>query len=188
MDVVSSKFAKKGNTRADYAALTHLTKREAAARLGVSVSVVHTMSRRHGMAFKPTRKSCRAREVYEALLHLTASEAAAVLGIPVEGLRYARERLKLRFKPERQRKAPAPVAVPAPVPVLPAPRLCAPRGDAAPPVLAMAMAGAPAWDTARDAAIVATHGRHALIAALAQKWNLPIARVTARWHVLRVAA
>jgi hypothetical protein len=184
--MVSGKFAKKGHTRADYAALTHLTKREAAARLNVSMSSVHKMSTEHGMTFKPAAKTCRRREDYEALLHLTAEEAAAVLGIPVKGLQYARERLKLKFKPARPRKAPAPV--PAPLPVLPAPRPCAPRADAAPPVLAMAMAGAPAWDIARDAAICATHGRHALIAALAQKWNLPISRVTARWHVLRVAA
>lgn len=182
--MVSSKFSKKGHTRADYAALTHLTKREAAARLGVSMSSVHKMATVHGITFKPAAKTCRRREDYEALLHLTAEEAAAVLGIPVKGLQYARERLKLKFKPSRRRKAPAP----APVPVLPAPRLCAPRGDAAPPMLAMAMAGAPAWDTARDAAIFATHGRHALIAALAQEWGVPIARVTARWHVLRVAA
>jgi hypothetical protein len=184
--MVSGKFAKKGHTRADYAALTHLTKREAAARLGVSMSSVHKMSTEHGMTFKPAAKTCRRREDYEALLHLTAEEAAAVLGIPVKGLQYARERLKLKFKPARPRNAPAPAPAPEPLPVLPAPRLCAPRADAAPPVLAMA--GAPAWCSARDAAIAATHGRHALIAALAQTWNLPIARVTARWHVLRVAA
>ena len=79
--MVSGKFAKKGHTRADYAALTHLTKREAAARLNVSMSSVHKMSTEHGMTFKPAAKTCRRREDYEALLHLTAEEAAAVLGI-----------------------------------------------------------------------------------------------------------
>lgn len=50
------------------------------------------------------------------------------------------------------------------------------------------MEAAPMWSPARDAAIRSSHGRHALIAELAAGWGVSIARVTARWHVLRVAA
>lgn len=44
-----------------------------------------------------------------------------------------------------------------------------------------------AWTSARDARIRDTRGRYSELAELARAWDMPTARVVARWHVVRVA-
>jgi hypothetical protein len=45
----------------------------------------------------------------------------------------------------------------------------------------------PGWSVERDAALIATRGRYAQLAALAERWGEPLQRVQARWHRLRAA-
>jgi hypothetical protein len=49
------------------------------------------------------------------------------------------------------------------------------------------MCAAPAWSDLRDGRILASKGSYRAVSKMAQEWGLPIARVMARWHVLRAA-
>lgn len=70
------------------------------------------------------------------------------------------------------------VAKPAPAPK----RVSAP----APEPIRPAASGV--WTVERDAALIASQGRYAALAELAQRWGLTIQSVTSRWHRVRVAA
>jgi predicted DNA-binding protein (UPF0251 family) len=181
------------------AELTHLTQAEAAKACQVDPSTVSYHARVHGLVFAPCLdgraraqipSSNRARARYEALVHLTMSEAARRLCVSRASVVAAARRYKLDFAPETgplepehkpARLRPAAVLPEAPVRPVRAVRPAAvlPPGQ---------MAAAPDWGAARDAEVIATKGRYVRIAALAGKWGLPIARVTARWHLLRSGA
>lgn len=44
----------------------------------------------------------------------------------------------------------------------------------------------PDFPLQRDAVLMATAGRYAALARLAAQWGLPVSRVVARWHLVRV--
>lgn len=46
----------------------------------------------------------------------------------------------------------------------------------------------PDWTPARDAKLIASEGKYASLAELADTWNMTLQAVTARWHLVRVAA
>lgn len=82
--------------KADYAALQHLTVREAAVRLGVSIKCVRAAARRHGFRYRPARTGP---DAYRALQHLTTVEAAARLGVATHTVRTMARRHGLTFRP-----------------------------------------------------------------------------------------
>lgn len=49
------------------------------------------------------------------------------------------------------------------------------------------LAGHAFWTAERDCKVFATQGRYAEIDQLSAKWNVPVQKVMARWHRLRVA-
>jgi transposase len=63
----------------------------------------------------------------------------------------------------------------------------APARRSPPPPPPPPPAAPPGWSVDRDAAVLATKGRYAKLAALAARWGEPMQRVHARWHRLRAA-
>lgn len=165
---------RKGYGVADYAALQHMTMHEASVALGVSYASVRDVAARHKLRFRPARAQ-RSRADYEAVTHLTIREAAIALDVTEDAVRFAKKRYGITFRPaERAPVAPAParkIARPVPVPPEPA-----------------ALFGGPFWTPERDAEIRQAMGRLVRLSALADAWGVPVSRVMARWHVLRVAA
>lgn len=80
------------------------------------------------------------------------------------------------------------LAEPAPKPVKAMKVVSFPPKTAAAPIKAQPPLATDFWTTDRDAAVIATTGKYAKVAALADRWGIPSQRIMTRWQKLRVAA
>lgn len=181
-------MTRRARTRAEFAALTHLTQAEAAVELGMTPGGVSVAARRFGLTFKSAKaeRAAMNRARYEAVAHLPPAQAAAELGVSAAAVSQAAVRYGITFGASRQ---PPPAAARPPAPTVPrvVPDGRPPR-PARPAACAKgAMMAAPAFDADRDALILQSKGRYPKLHALALEWKMPAARVIARWHVLRHA-
>lgn len=184
--------------------LSHLSIRQAADRVGRHPTTVLYHKQKHGLSFvgaqdarvraQRTRADER-RASYTALTHLPPSEVAKLLRVARPTVLQAALRYNLTFAPEPVLQQAAGVPAPArvqvtprlPGPVAPVTRAARKITPPAPAPVPMPMAGAPDWTADRDAAVLQSKGRLADLSALAARWGLATARVTARWHILRAS-
>lgn len=117
------------------------------------------------------KHACPQRDATIARLYrrkMSLEQIGAEVGLSSGGVCKAVRRMGLpprREAPSRPRRrkvpAPKPVAEPKPAPAV------------------------PDWTVERDARLVASHGRYAEIAALADSWRMPLRRVMARYLAVR---
>ncbi|WP_439137500.1 ParB N-terminal domain-containing protein [Roseicyclus sp.] len=114
-----------------------------------------------------------------------AERAEALRATPEWARRPARARLDCVLRVAMLSGAPATLKPKAPPLVAPAQIKARVAALPAPPCAASPPH--PDWPVERDAALIETGGKYDKISELAEKWQMPISKVQARWHKVRAA-
>lgn len=170
--------------------LRGMTLSEIAAELGVTVSAVTKARAKFGLSRRVSEGKIKKNALRQAIDDgLTRKQIAARLGVRLESVVRAAARFDIALPGSPYAKAQTKPEPPETDPVVdvPAPKLPAVPNE--PDKVKVRVDVPPAtefWTPARDAKVIETQGRYAALNALADRWRVPVRKVQARAHRLRL--